>query len=198
MACVPFAETRNRSTLVNIYVRHDIDTAQCILRMESMLDIDRSFDVQAGVFFRADDQEYSLLEHREAIQTARRAGFEVGLHTVCYLQDDPLRELKRETEKFAGETGFRPRSFTVHGLGRERIEARLKFYEDIAARSGEFGYEFSDCHSKWRTYDYVIEDCHWDEARKARYIYDDFRQPPSFLDSNKNCLILTHPCYWQV
>jgi hypothetical protein len=137
-----------------------------------------------------------LRDWREAAQTARQQGFEVGLHTVCYVHDDYLRAFRQETEKFSDETGFAPRTFTVHGLGQHRLETRLRFYEEIAARLADFGYSFSDCHHTLRTYDYVIEDCHWDGARQARFIYEDFATPPDWFWKGRHYLLLTHPCYW--
>jgi hypothetical protein len=181
----------------HIFVRHDIDTNTCIQKMHLLLDIDQDLGIPAGVYFRADDREYRLSDYRNVIQALRSRRLEIGLHTLCYLEDDYLSALGRETGKFYDELGFKPRSFTVHGLGPQRLEARLRFYEEVAPRLGEFGYEFCDCHSLWRRYNYVIEDCHRDEGKEALCIYDDFSEPPSFLGLGENLLILTHPCYWK-
>lgn len=182
---------------INLFVRHDIDTATCMHNMAILLDIDRKFNFQSGVYFRVDDEEYSLSDHKDEIQTILADGFEVGLHSVCYIEDNYMEAFRRETEKFTREAGFRPKSFTVHGLGQFRLDVRLKFYDEIADRLDEFGYEFSDCCSKLRSYDYVIEDCHWDETKKARYIKSDFFRLSTILDYGKHFLILTHPSYWQ-
>ena len=194
----PFTEQNiTDGSRVHLFVRHDIDTKTCIQKIHLLLDIDQDLGIQAGVYFRVDDREYRLSDYRNVIQALRPRGLEIGLHTLCYLEDDYLSAFRRETGKFFDELGFKPRSFTVHGLGPQRLEVRLRFYEEVAPRLGEFGYEFCDCHSLWRKYHYVIEDCHRDEGKEALYIYDDFSEPPSFLGLGDNFLILTHPCYWK-
>jgi hypothetical protein len=181
---------------INIFIRHDIDNKQCILNLPSILEIERSQKKFSGIYLRVDDAEYCVAEYKHEINSLINEGFEVGLHTVCYLKEDYLAEFRRETEKLSDELGFRPRSFTVHGMGGIRLTERLQFCEEIVSKIGEFGYQFTDCHEKVLSYDYVIEDCHWDEVKKARYIYDDFVRLPSFFKRGRNYLILTHPCYW--
>ena len=194
----PFTEQSIKDgSEVHLFVRHDIDTETCIQKMDLLLDIDQNLGIPAGVYFRVDDQEYRVSDYRNVIQSLRSLGLEIGLHTLCYLEDDYFSAFRRETGKFYDELGFKPRSFTVHGLGPHRLEVRLRFCEEIALRLDEFGYEFCDCHSLWRRYNYVIEDCHRDVGKEALYIYDDFNEPPSFLGSGENLLILTHPCYWK-
>lgn len=184
------------SNKINIFVRHDIDTKDCMRNLPLILEIDKAQKVPAGIYFRVDDSEYSLADYKETITSYVDDGFEIGLHTLCYLKDDYLSEFQLETEKFSDELGLRPKSFTVHGLGNFRLDVRLRFCEEIAERRNKFGYEFTDCHHKFVSYDYVIEDCHWDDLRQARYIYDDFIQVPSFFKKGRNYLILTHPSYW--
>jgi hypothetical protein len=142
-----------------------------------------------------DDEEYLLREYRELIRFYKDSGFEIGLHTCCYTKDDILTEFKRETDKFTEETGFPPKSFSVHGLGDYRQEARMKFYQEIPNRLEEFGYNFGDT-PQLRSYDYVIQDCHFDQNRNF-FIYDDFFRPPLFFHKGATFLILTHPCYWR-
>lgn len=194
MKFIPFLENGYGSEAVNVFVRHDIDTSRCIEKMALLLDIDKSVETPAAIYFRADNKEYSLKNYKDAINRYRDAGFEIGLHTVCYTKDNYLEEFAVETEKFSNDVGFRPKSFSVHGLGTFRQDIRIQFYEYISSHLNEFGYEFGDI-PQLRAYDYVIQDCHMD-ARNNRFIYDDFMNPPSFLKKGKNCLILTHPCYW--
>ncbi len=158
----------------HVFVRHDIDTSACIQKMHLLLDIDHDLGVPGGVYFRVDDREYRLSDYRNIIQTLRSRRLEIGLHTLCYLEDDYFSALRRETRKFYDDLGFKPRSFTVHGLGPQRLEMRLRFYEEVAPRLGEFGYEFCDCHALWRSYNYIIEDCHREEGKEGLCIYNDF------------------------
>ncbi|MDH7499443.1 MAG: hypothetical protein QHH30_03570, partial [candidate division NC10 bacterium] len=179
----------------NLYVRHDVDTADCMRNLALLLDVDRELGVPAGVFLRADGREYALEKHRERIGSYRAAGLEIGLHTVCYLEEDYLGALQRETERFSRALGFRPSSFTVHGLGPHRMDARLRFCQEISARLREFGYSFSDCSPHLRAYDYTIHDSHWSQEARSRFIYSDFLHL-SPLRGGRNYILLTHPGYW--
>jgi len=180
----------------NLFVRHDVDTAACIENIEALTAINQTLGIQSGIYFRVDDDEYSLTQHRSTAQALREAGFEVGLHTVCYTEDDYFTELERETKKFAQEVGFQPQSFTVHGLGAYRADVRQRFYQQISNRLEEFGYLFSDCCRDLRRYDYVVEDCHFDSQMEQRFIYDDFISLPKWFRADHDYLVLTHPCYW--
>ena len=58
------------------------------------------------------------------------------------------------------------------------------------------GYAVSDCHPELRTYDYPIEDCHWDAVLGRRFIYDDFAPNGRVGGRGLRYLLLTHPGYW--
>ena len=195
MEFVPFASKQKKGfEKIKMFIRHDVDTKQCVENLPLFLEIDKSLNVWVGVYFRVDDEEYSLMQYRDIVQSYNKLGFEIGLHTVCYKKDNYLDEFKRETDKFTYEVGFRPRSFSVHGLGDYRLNIRMQFYEEIASRMWEFGYKFGDI-PQVHAYDYVIHDCHLDENGN-RFIYDEVINLPSFFRKGENYLILTHPCYW--
>jgi hypothetical protein len=191
----PFAGAPAAPGRATLYVRHDIDTAACASGMGLLLDIDRELGVRSGLYLLADSTQYRLADHRDAIAAWRAAGFEVGLHTACYAHDDCFAAFAGETRAFADALGFAPRSFTVHGLGEHRLDARLHFYREIPARLAEFGYAFTDIPGV-RGYDHVFQDCHWDDARQARCIRDDLGGRRFPYASGGRYLLLTHPCYW--
>ncbi len=191
-----FLETSAAPGPATLFVRHDIDTAECMRGLRTLLDVDRELGVAAGVYLMADSKAYRLADHREEIAACRAAGFEIGLHTACYVHDDYFAALGAETRAFADALGFLPRSFTVHGLGQHRLDVRLKFYEEARGRMGEFGYTFTDACPELRAYDYVFEDCHWDDARQARFVYDDIAGRRFPFERGRSYLLLTHPCYW--
>jgi hypothetical protein len=193
----PFAiPARPRPRELRVFLRHDVDTALCTTRLRAIADANLETGTRAGIFFRVDDEEYRMRDHRALAAELYGEGFEVGLHTACYVDDDYLGRLRREAEKFANEVGFAPSTFTVHGLGLFRWEVRQRFYEEIADCLAKFGFAFSDCHPSLRAYDYVIEDCHRDTTTGARFIYEDFERLPLFLRPAHDYLVLTHPCYW--
>jgi hypothetical protein len=191
----PFVEAPAGRGLATLYVRHDIDTAACARGMGLLLGIDRELGVRSGVYLLADAPDYRLSDLREEIAAWRAAGFEVGLHTACYTHDDCFAAFAAETRAFTNALGFAPRSFTVHGLGQHRLDARMKFYREIPARLTEFGYAYTDIPGV-RGYDHVFEDCHWDGARQSRYVRDDLAGRRYPYARGGRYLLLTHPCYW--
>jgi ubiquinone/menaquinone biosynthesis C-methylase UbiE len=198
LQAVSFAETSVPSSLTQqLFVRHDVDTAECVRKLPLLMDVDREFGISAGIYFRVDDQEYLFSSCRDLILSAKKSGFHVGLHSTCYLHDDYMSAFQQETEKFAREVGFAPESFNVHGLGEYRLDVRLKFYAEVPSRFREFGYKFSDCCAALRAYDHVVQDCYWDEVSRRRYLQNDFLNPQNSLRQGTRFLILTHPVYWQ-
>ncbi|MBL4755118.1 MAG: hypothetical protein JKY52_16175 [Flavobacteriales bacterium] len=192
-----FGEAKSSKDHINVFIRHDIDTLKCVQNIDLLLDSDLHMDFPAGVYFLVDDDEYRLQDFKQVAQACKEKGFETGLHTICYAQDDYMGQFKLETEKFADEAGFRPTTFTIHGMGEKRLSVRKAFIREMVKNHTKYGYTFSDCHKAFRGYHHVIEDCHMDFSVNNRYIFDDFNEFPSFFRKGKNYLILTHPCYWE-
>jgi len=181
---------------IDIYLRHDLDTSACAKKLPKLINIEKDLGLSSAIYIRADNLEYSLKDLRNDINKYKEQGFEIGLHTTCYLKDNYIDEFEKETELFNKYMGFYPKSFTVHGMGEYRLETRKAFINQIIPKLNDYGYEFTDCHSNLITYEYVIEDCHWDSIAKKRFIYNDFESIPPFFKKGSNYLILTHPCYW--
>lgn len=181
--------------LTNVYFRHDIDTLNCVKNLPSLVKVDESNGIVPGIFFIVNDETYLLSSCKEIANYLHQIGYPIGLHTVCYLDDNYLDQFQREIDIFTNTFGFRPDTFNAHGLGSVRLETRLKFYDEIAAKYQEFGFQYSDCCPKLREYRHVFEDCHWDKDKSTRYLKNDFFDPSSSLE-NGNALVLTHPCYW--
>jgi len=192
---LPFTHKESYDNRINFFIRHDIDTKECITSMDVLIDIDYSLAIPSGIYFRVDDEEYRLRDFRDQIRLYKRNGFEIGLHSLCYTKDDYMNEFDRETVRFSNELGFRPRSFTLHGLGDYRSCVRLDFTRIISSKLDEFGYEFTDCDGNSRNYAHVIHDCHLDSINQRRFMREDFELNFPF---RRGCcyLVLTHPCYW--
>lgn len=185
-----------KSGRASIYVRHDVDTTPCIEKIQAMTAIDEKLNIPASVYFRVDDEDYHLGDHREIPQAIAVQGLEVGLHTSCYVFDNPLARFKLETEKFADESGIRPTSFTLHGFGARNLKQRVELRNHMAKNLGDYGYRFTDCHRSLRKYRYVVEDCHIQPGTGERFIYDDVDRVDELISKPANYLILSHPCYW--
>lgn len=180
-----------------LYLRHDVDMPACVENLPILLDIDLAEDISSPVYVRTDGTDYRPEAVAAAVAHYRAKGVEFGLHSSCYTEDDYIGALRREIERFAECFGFRPTSFTVHGLGSFRAEIRDRFAEEIVDRLAEFGFVFTDCNIRMRQYHYVISDCHFDAATGRRYICDDMVSLPRFFEPGRDYLVLTHPCYWR-
>jgi hypothetical protein len=181
-----------------VIVRHDVDTAACVEGLAALLDVDRSHHVPAATFLRTDGLDYDPLRAAAVVRRYRGIpGLTFGLHTSCYLHDDFMGAFGRETRKFEEVFGFRPDTFTVHGLGSVRADVRRQFVDTVRRDLGAAGFSFSDCHPDFRHYDYVVEDCHLDVESRTRFVYDDIVAAPGWIARGEVCLLLTHPCYWR-
>lgn len=192
----PFSTTSAPAGKIRLYLRHDVDTGLCIDRLPLLLDINLQAQILSPVFIRTDGIDYKPTALSAIVKIYRQQGVEFGLHTSCYLSDDFLDAFKFETSVFEKTFGFRPSIFTVHGMGKHRVNVRSNFVEKISTVPGCYGYEFTDAIPEWRSYDYVVTDCHPDSVSGNRFIYDDFLHLPRFFSRDKDYLILTHPCYW--
>ena len=181
---------------IRVFFRHDIDTLSCVEQLDLLLEVNKKYNHPATFHFRVDGEEYDIKDHAGKVKYCVENGFNVGLHTQCYIEDDYLEQFRRDTELFISATGISPKIFSVHGLGTYRRSVRKRFYREVGSIMPELGYHFSDCTGVQRTYNYSIEDCHFDSSSRSRYIYDDFENP-DFMRKGQSYLVLTHPCYWQ-
>ena len=182
-----------------IYLRHDIDLENCPTMLPYMLEIEREHGLNSGTFFQANPQTpYHLKTYRALVSDMVKEGFEVGLHSVCYIADDPMRELENECRRFEDALGLKPKAINAHGLGLYKLEQRHAFYKAVTADLLEvLGITYSELPSK-RPYNYVAEDCHRlpEAPTTNRFLRDDFIMPPP-RKNGFSYLILTHPGYWQ-
>lgn len=176
---------------INLVIRHDIDTRDCLEGLERVLTVNRRFDLRVALYFRVDGKEYSIRDYAPQIHVWKDEGHEIGLHTLAYTCDRIEEAFGREHRLFHEVLGFHPKTFTLHGLGKLHYENRLKFLDRIDHFIETYRYLGSDNKQGYR---YVIHDCHFVDGR--RVLMDDFEMLPSFLRGGDSVLILTHPCYW--
>lgn len=182
---------------VRMFVRHDIDTLQCLKNMFETFKINDELNIPAAIFVRTDGMDYGLDElliYKEILQNLKNR---LGLHTSCYLAGKKWEEaLNDEIIRFHKVFDFYPRWLTVHGLGDKMISYREELVNQVGASGQSNGFKvFLDAHSKNRKYTYIIQDCWLKTDQKTRFIYSDFKDVPPFRRNSEN-LILTHPCYW--
>lgn len=193
----PFAKPTVNEGRPRLYFRHDVDTPGCVDMLPKLIDANLAEGVASPVYVRTDGTEYDPADLAATVAAYRGRGVEFGLHSSCYTQDDYLGALRQETDNFERLFGFRPNSFTVHGLGEYRSAVRDRFSSEIVGRLPEFGFVFTDCDARMRCYDYVITDCHPEPGTGRRLIFDDMLRLPRFFQPRRDYLVLTHPCYWR-
>lgn len=181
-------------TLLNIYLRHDIDNEKDVKNLEYMISILLSMEIRSAIYVRMDRLEYDPIQLRDYLQDLRANGYEIGIHTSCYLYDNYMDVFKEETDAFHHLFGFTPTSFTIHGMGQVRWDVRMAFLSSIKLEMKSLGYSF--CDTLDITYNHVIQDCHGGPDFKNRYIMRDFKLLPLSLKNGEIYLILTHPGYW--
>lgn len=186
---------KRRQDKVNILLRHDIDTSDCIRKMSLLLEEDLNYHFIPSVYLRVDGEAYSLHDWKALIEEYSQKGVPFGLHSTCYVYQNYIETFKEETKKFIDETGMIPKSFTLHGLGEQGIKNRMEFISKVKKIAKMNGYLMTDCSNDYISYDFVMHDSHWNGLNQKRYILDEFANIPLF-PKGKHYLILTHPCYW--
>lgn len=178
----------------NFIFRHDLDKQQCLENFHILADIHVQLNVPLSVFVRTDNLDYPFKNSFRFLKPYLNK-FQIGLHSSCYIYENPLKRLEEEASLFNEVYGFYPQFLTLHGLGQYKYAERLNLIKDLSSKYKDFGFVFTDCIPDLRTYDYVIQDCHLDN-NGHRYIKKDFVNLPPRI--NGSCyLILAHPCYWE-
>ena len=179
---------------VNFIFRHDLDTQTCLENFHILANIHLQLNVPLSVFVRTDNLDYPFKNSYPFLEPYLNK-FQIGLHSSCYIYDNPLKRLEEEVSIFNEIYGFYPKFLTLHGLGQYKHTERMNLIKDLSTKYKDFGFVFTDCVPNLRDYNYVIQDCHLD-TNGHRYIKKDFATLPPRI--NGNCyLILAHPCYWK-
>ncbi|EKE00969.1 MAG: hypothetical protein ACD_21C00250G0042 [uncultured bacterium] len=179
---------------VNFIFRHDLDTQTCLENFNILADIHLETNTPLSVFIRTDNLDYPFKHSFQYIEQYLDK-FQIGLHSSCYIYDNPLKKLEEEVNDFNEIYGFCPKFLTLHGLGNYKHTERMQLINDLSTQYQDFGFVFTDCVPELRTYNYVIQDCHLGSDGNRYIKKDSVILPPSI---NGNCyLILAHPCYWE-
>lgn len=196
LAVPPFDVPAGDGTTM-LFLRHDIDLPGCVEGLAPILDIEAGHNLPSATFIRVDREDYEPEALRTLVAERRKPGIAFGLHTACYLDDDPFATFRKELDVFGDLFGFRPQTFTIHGLGERRVDVRASFCDEVVARRDEFGIAFTDCTPAMRRYDMIFQDCDIDPESRRRCMYSDLAKLPVLPRRGRNYLVLTHPCYWR-
>ncbi|MBL0941520.1 MAG: hypothetical protein IBJ00_02145 [Alphaproteobacteria bacterium] len=181
------------NTKINFVFRHDLDTLDCLKNSGKLIDLHIKHMIPLTIFVRMDDIDYSSKASYKYLSKYVES-WPIGLHSSCYIDNNPIDAFKIEIEKFEAIYKFIPKFLTLHGLGSYKYDARMEFIKFISEFYQRYNLEFADFISKMRTYNYVVQDCHLMEGK--RYLKHDILElPPKHAGS---CyLFLAHPCYWR-
>ncbi len=181
----------NLGSKYGVCLRHDIDCGSA-KRTEALCAVESALNLRSSVHFLVDDVIYDLNGVRETAKRLHGAGFDVGLHSQCWLQENYELAFEKELERFSEVFGFRAETYSQHGAwprdaGSEERRAEMRSRErELAKRHSLVGCDYK--------YDIVIED----SARlgKPVPINEDFRSPERYICRGDVALLLTHDCYW--
>ena len=183
-------------TLPYVVLRHDIDLPECVSNLYRLTDVEEELGLRSSIVVRVDGLDYDPVTCKELISDHVDRGFEIGLHSTAYFDDDPLSALGRELDEFKKIFGICPKVYNFHGGFDEHLVKRIKLGRqfDQVKRKWPF-LKISDSNSGF--YDYRISDCKTRNGQ--RVILQDSINPPLslILKSHKLVLFLTHPCYWR-
>lgn len=177
----------------NFIFRHDLDTVKCLQNSHILADLHLKHSIPLSIFVRMDDLDYNS-KSSYLFVSKYVEHFPIGLHSSCYIYDNPLKALRDEIQKFQNIYNFSPKFLTLHGLGTYKYEERIKLIDSLSKNYKDFGFDFADFISSMRNYNYVIQDCH--KENNHRFLKKDIITLPPLIKGS--CyLLLAHPCYWE-
>ncbi|MBN2406723.1 MAG: hypothetical protein JXJ19_03400 [Elusimicrobia bacterium] len=187
-----------RDDRINVILRHDIDRMEDVGMLETFLEYELERRMFSSSYIRVDGEKYSPADILEIVRKYAGKGHEFGLHSSCYTHDDCMGRFEWEAGEFLRVFGFRPGSFTQHGMGSRFIERRQEFNGRLDEAKKRTGISMTDCCMSDVLYHFKVTDANYDYKRKARFLGSYFRSFPYVPYSRGKCyLVLTHPGYWK-
>lgn len=178
---------------VNVVLRHDLDAgdpgvALALCRVESELGL------RSSVHILVDGTSYDPARLAPLARTLHSEGFDVGLHTQAWKQEDYEVVFRHELRRFEELFKFPPQTFSQHGAW-PRTDLEMAWRHQFTHRTPELiketpiiGYN--------NTFDWVSEDSNI--AGKPVPVLEKFFQLSERCYLGGTALILTHDNHWQV
>lgn len=177
---------------ITLLLRHDLDAGIPEVA-HALCGVERSLGMRSSVHILVDGALYDPAPLADLANELHADGFDVGLHTQCWIHEDYTSIFYAELERFRDLFGFEPRTFTQHGAW-PRTERDMQRRHEFAIRTPEIikgtsivGYN--------NFFDWVSEDSCINAQPAPIHL--------SFFDLAERCylggtaLILTHDNHWQ-
>lgn len=179
-----------------VVLRHDLDFTDCVKNLDILTEIEIQHNLRSSIMVRVDCEDYLPEIAKDKIKKHKDKGFDIGLHSTAYTQENPAEALTAELKTFYDVFGFHPTSYNFHGGFDSHLPTRIEMglaYKEILAQHAYL--KTSDSVSGY--YEYRLQDCHIRSGSKC--IFVDFVSPPTAQIENSRhpILVLTHPCYWK-
>lgn len=177
-----------------VVVRHDLDTPECLQNIEYMLEQELELGVRPSILVRADNLDYCVEDYGHLLRRLVAKGGEWGLHSSSYAEDSPEKAFDDEYKRLSDVLGAAPEIYNFHGLGRTRLDVRMKMMASTQSRLDRFSHlEATDSINGY--YAYRIMDCHTHKGQ--RVIRHDYKGVGEKIFSKGRVLVLAHPVYWR-
>ncbi len=183
---------------INILVRHDIDTPECVEKINKITQIEEELDIVSNIYWLVSEHSYKLKDVAEKVKYFSQKGFTQGLHTIAHITDDQQAAFEKELDIFKMNFLFHPKTFTMHGYmprGEDYEKKRLRFIKLLRKLKSFYRIDSDNLHSPY--YEKVYHDApiNYDGKRKSM-ISEDFLKIADFNKEGDRILLLIHPGYW--
>lgn len=183
-------------SLVNLVLRHDLDSDP--LNVRTFTSVEESLGLTSSIYVRVDDEAYNIELCRDLLVELYNKGFEIGIHTVAYREENWQAALLADIETFRNVLGFSPQSVNTHGYSSDELiwRRRSVFLNNICENKDISSQIVLTDHNYTSVYNYGYGDANFACNRSIVYLKNDILRI-SELPTGSNVYFMTHSDYWK-
>jgi hypothetical protein len=181
---------------VNVVLRHDLDSDP--LNVKILTNIEEGLGISSSIYVRVDDETYHIESCRDILIELQDKGFEIGIHTVAYREENWKIALLADIDKFRRVLGFTPYSVNTHGYSSDELilKRRSIFLNSMCEDKDISSQLVLTDHNGTGVYNYGYGDANFARNRSVIYLKNDILRTPQ-LQPGSNAYFMTHSDYWK-
>jgi hypothetical protein len=185
----------NKSS-VNVVLRHDLDSDP--LNVQTLTNIEEGLGISSSIYVRVDDETYHIESCRDMLIELHDKGFEIGIHTIAYREENWKVALLADIDKFSELLGFTPCSVNTHGYSSDELiwKRRSTFLNSMCEDKDISSQIVLTDHNCTDVYNYGYGDANFARNRSVVYLKNDILRAPQ-LQPGSNAYFMTHSDYWK-